>query len=135
MHHYVQELASWFDVLDPAQHFARVVPHRAAQCVPLQQAIFALSARHLSRISDMNPYISDQYFKRCIDVLMPVINETQAIIEEDILCAMVCLRLLEELDVPLSGCDNQRHLKGIQVLVNAQARSAATAGGLFQAAF
>jgi hypothetical protein len=46
----------------------------------------------------MNPYISDQYFKRCIEVLIPMISEAQGIIEEDILCAMVILRLLEELD-------------------------------------
>ncbi|KAF2755896.1 hypothetical protein EJ05DRAFT_477958 [Pseudovirgaria hyperparasitica] len=134
MQHYVQVIGKFMDVLDPDRHFTFVLPYRAASCPTLQQAIFALSARHLSRIGDFDPYVSDGYSRKVLDAISPMVRESNAINDVDLLCATVVLRLLEELDVSLTGYDNERQLKGVQLLMNAQMSAAIANGGLHQAA-
>lgn len=98
MQHFVQVLASWFDIFDPDRHFALHVPCRAANSSILRDAIFALSARHLSIFSESDPYLADVYHEQCIETLMKAINEPDITLDENMLCAMGILRLLEELE-------------------------------------
>ncbi|KAI9820798.1 MAG: hypothetical protein M1827_005169 [Pycnora praestabilis] len=123
-----------FDLCDPVRHFALIVPQRAATCPTLLNAIFAASARHLSRTSDYNTYEADRYHQECLKHLIPMLDDTAAVFDENLLAATVILRFLEEVDVPLSGADTQSHLLGTHVFISAQERSAA-AGSLRQAAF
>ncbi|KAK5208267.1 hypothetical protein LTR72_005885 [Exophiala xenobiotica] len=135
MQHFIQNLATWFDLFDPHRRFALEVPNRASICPTLQKAIFALAARHLSQLTDLDPLLANRYYQQCIEELIPRFEDLNAMLDEDLLCATVILRLLEELDVSITGYDNERHLRGIQILGSAQAQHAAMSGGLREAAF
>ncbi|KAK3049845.1 hypothetical protein LTS18_012682 [Coniosporium uncinatum] len=54
--------------------------------------------------------------------------------DENLLAAMVILRYLEEVEVPLSGADTQSHLLGTHIFLQAQESHTMT-GGLRQAAY
>ncbi|KAJ9649400.1 hypothetical protein H2199_000175 [Coniosporium tulheliwenetii] len=134
MRYFIENLARSFDLCDQDRHFALVVPQRAAICPTLLNAIFAASARHLSRISDFDPFVSDRYHQECLKHLIPELSDTAAIMDENLLAATVILRFLEEVEVPVSGADTQSHLLGTHVFISAQERSTVM-GGLRQAAF
>jgi hypothetical protein len=137
MRYFVEHLSRNFDLTDPLNHFRSVVPQRAAICPTLMNAIFALSARHLSRVSDFDPLISNKYHQECLKHLIPMLDDTAAILDENLLASTIILRHLEEYEVPISGqlpADQQRHLLGAQAFITAQEQAAVT-GGLRQAAF
>lgn len=96
MRYFVENLSPCFDLCDPDRHFALVVPHRAAVCPVLLNAIFACSAKHLSRVSGFDPYISDRYHQECLKHLIPMLNDSAAVMDENLLAATVILRFLEE---------------------------------------
>ena len=138
--YYCTHLARNSDILDPQRHFRTVVPLRAATCPILLNAIFALSARHLSRIGQFNPLISNAYYQACLQRLIPLLSDSasEAILDENLLAAHVILRHLEELEVPLTGFspsnDGPTHLLGSHIFITAQER-AVDSGGLREAAF
>lgn len=134
LRHFVEHLAASFDLCDDARHFATVVPQRAAVCPTLLNAVLASSARHLSRISTYDLFISDQYHQKCLNHLIPMLSDHAAIMDENLLAATVILRFLEEIEVPVSGTNSQNHLLGTHVFISAQERSTHS-GGLRQAAF
>ncbi|CAK4033557.1 Hypothetical predicted protein [Lecanosticta acicola] len=137
LRHFVETLARNFDLTDPRAHFRNVVPQRAAVCPTLMNAIFALSARHLSRIGQYDPLVSNRYHQECLKHLIPMLDDTSAILDENLLASTIILRHLEELEVPISGqhpSDQHSHLLGAQAFIAAQERAAIT-GGLRQAAF
>ena len=137
LRHFVEKLAQNFDLTDPLAHFKMVVPQRAATCPTLLNAIFALSARHLSRIGDYDPLISNRYHQECLKHLIPMLDDTTAILDENLLASTIILRHLEEIEVPLSGqhpAEQQSHLLGAHAFMAAQERATIT-GGLRQAAF
>jgi hypothetical protein len=116
----------------------------------LLKAIFALSARHLSKITKSDGYDADKYYRECLAELIPLLDEESAVMDETVLVATIILRLMEELDsenafklikpaypgsLATPPDDHlQGHLVGIQKLISAQERAAAH-GGLRQAAF
>ncbi|KAJ9635243.1 hypothetical protein H2199_008730 [Coniosporium tulheliwenetii] len=118
MRHYINNLGSWFDTCDPERTFTIQVPVLAANCPTLLNAIFALSSRHLAGTSNYDPSISGKYHERCLEHMIPVLNDPDAVMDDVLLAAACLLRTLEELDVSLTGTDNERHLLGTQVFVN-----------------
>lgn len=137
LRYFVETLSRNFDLTDPLRHFRSVVPQRAATCPTLMNAIFALSARHLSRIGEYDPLISNKYHQECLKHLIPMLDDTAAILDENLLASTIILRHLEEFEVPISGqqpADQHSHLLGAQAFIAAQERAAVT-GGLRQAAF
>ncbi|MCJ1399182.1 hypothetical protein MMC11_002384 [Xylographa trunciseda] len=135
MRYFVDHLALWFDLCDPLRHFALVVPQRAAICPPLLYAVFAVSARHLSRIGTYDPYAADRYYEKCLNHLTKMMDDEAASMDENLLAATVVLRWLEEIEVPLSGFDLQSHLVGTSALISAQESAPNPPSGLRQAAF
>ncbi|MCJ1474258.1 hypothetical protein MMC13_002916 [Lambiella insularis] len=135
MRYFVDHLAVWFDLCDPLRHFALVIPQRAAICPPLLYAIFAVSARHLNRISTYDPYAADRYYEKCLSHLTNMMNDEAASMDENLLAATVILRWLEEIEVPLSGFDLESHLVGTKALLSAQEPVTLWRSGLRQAAF
>ena len=128
----------WLDLTDPHRHFRMEVPRRAAMCPSLLNAILALSARHLSRVGDSDSLISDKYHQECLKHLIPRLNDPEAILDENLLAAMIILRHLEEIEVPLTGhspsdSGPESHLLGAHVFMNAQGRTSLI--GLRQSAF
>lgn len=137
LRYYVENLARSFDLTDPLRHFRRIVPQRAATCPTLLNAIFALSARHLSRVGKYDPLVSNKYHQECLKHLIPMLDDTTAILDENLLASTIILRHLEEIEVPLSGqspADQQSHLFGAHAFMMSQ-EQVAFSGGLRQAAF
>ncbi|GAB7362556.1 hypothetical protein MBLNU230_g2873t1 [Neophaeotheca triangularis] len=137
LRYFVDVLARNFDMMDPLRHFTTVVPQRAATCPTLLNAIFALSAKHLSRIGQCDSYISDVYHQECLKHLIPMLDDTSAILDDNLLTSTIILRHLEEFEVPLSGQlhpDSSSHLLGAHAFIAAQER-ATLSGGLRHSAF
>ncbi|POR38581.1 Uncharacterized protein TPAR_01204 [Tolypocladium paradoxum] len=135
MKYYLDYMCNWFDLCDTTRHFAVDVPRRAMSCPTLLNAIFALSSRHLSlKGRHFDQWISHQYHEHCLRELSSISNDSQALLNDDLLAATILLRTLEELEVPILGTDNEGHLLGIQVFMNAHG-SSSTASSLRQAAF
>ena len=138
LRYFVEHLARNFDLTDPYRHFRNIVPQQASTCPTLLNAIFALSARHLSRIGEYDPLISNRYHQECLKHLIPMLDDSAAaVLDENLFASTIILRHLEEIEVPLSGqspADNSFHLLGAHALISAQER-ATMAGGLREAAF
>ncbi|CAO2648601.1 Nn.00g078680.m01.CDS01 [Neocucurbitaria sp. VM-36] len=135
LQHYIENVALFFDMIDHECHFGVHVVQRAKQNSTLMNAILALSARHLSRTTDFDPYIADAYYQRCFNTLIPALNDNVAIKEESLLAATIILRLLEEMNISVIGSDPQGHLFGTQAIIRATEQSyAATTGPSFRQA-
>ncbi|KAI0148848.1 hypothetical protein GGR57DRAFT_230956 [Xylariaceae sp. FL1272] len=117
--HYVQVMAPCLDCCDPLRHFELVVPERSNTCHLLLNAIFAISARHLSHTTDFDPIASTRYHDECLKHLIPMMDHASAVSDENLFAATIILRMLEEMEGSLTGHDNYRHLLGIHAFVNA----------------
>ncbi|KAG9739590.1 hypothetical protein KCU73_g9438, partial [Aureobasidium melanogenum] len=100
----------------------------------LLTSIFAVASKHISKTIETTDPAPETYFQETLDHLIPVLNEPDALVEDYILAAVVILRVMEEMDISLSGHDQQSHLPAIHALISAQERIA-TQGGLRQAAW
>jgi hypothetical protein len=98
MRYYIENIAPFLDLCDLKRHFALVVPHRAASCPPLLNAIFAASARHLSRVAGADAWVADNYHSKCLGSLIPLLNDSAALTDENLLAAMIILRYHEEIE-------------------------------------
>ena len=102
-----------FDLCDPENHFAYVVPLRANLCPPLQSAIFTASARHLSWLNSCNSGSVEyhrkilpnlrmetavQYHNQCITHLVSLSGDPREVLDKNLLAAAVILRFYEEVD-------------------------------------
>jgi hypothetical protein len=100
---------------DPERHFGLIVPQRARTCAPLLNAILSASARHFTTLPkgrqkemtvkfslEQDLIISEEavldYHNRCIAHLRFLASEPDAIMDENLLAAVVVLRFYEELD-------------------------------------
>ncbi|KAF5665081.1 hypothetical protein FHETE_6796 [Fusarium heterosporum] len=114
LRYFVEDLSHWLDLCDERRHFQLVVPLRARQHPPLLYAIFALSARHLSRLpkyktpqgilyqgqllSKLTSHDAVEYTLKCIPALRDfhTIQDDEKL--ESIIATAVILRQLEEID-------------------------------------
>lgn len=103
-----------FDICDEQKHFASSVPSRAMTCPILLNAIYTISARHLSRIKkyyvgdqiryqntilpDLKPETALFYHNRCIEHLVSLSDDPMEVNDETLLAAAVILRFYEEVD-------------------------------------
>jgi hypothetical protein len=101
LRHFVQNLAIWLDLCDPQQHFQVEVPRRAGTCPILLNAIFALSARHLSHVGNYDAFAHNRYHDECLKYLIPMLNNHATITDETLFAATIILRVLEEIDCKL----------------------------------
>lgn len=96
--YYVDHVGRFFDMCDPERHFTLIVPCRAIICPPLMNAIFAISARHMSQTSYFDKNLSDQYYQTCLSTLVPMLGDSSSLMDENLFAATVILRHLEEVD-------------------------------------
>lgn len=135
MRHFVEHVAPSFDLCDKDRHFTQIVPQRAAICPTLLHAVLAASACHRVRTADFGNHLDyTHYHQKCLDHLIPMLGNTAAIMDENLLAATVILRYLEEIEVPICGTDSQNHLLGTHVFISAQEASTIH-GGLREAAY
>lgn len=76
------------------------MPQRAGNCPILLNAIFALSARHLSNISAViiDPLASNRYHQECLKHLIPMLDHAETVSDENLFAATIILRVLEEME-------------------------------------
>lgn len=129
-HYYVKSTAPWVDVLDPLEHFGKEVPRRVPFYPILANAIYALSARHMAMLTNSDDSDSPHYADNCLQILIKSIDDPFAHWDENLLVAVVILRLHEE----LSHDDDIRcHLFGTRKMLDSVSAFAAD-GGLREAA-
>jgi hypothetical protein len=122
-------------MMDDKDHFTSHVVRLAKKNSTLMNAILALSARQLSRTTEFDAYVADAYYQRCFETLIPALNDTTAIQEESLLAATIILRLMEEMNISITGSDPQGHLFGAQAIIRAAERQyAGTSGPNFRQA-
>lgn len=136
LRYYVENVAPLLDLCDQdRRHFATVVPQRAATCPLLLYAMLAASAKRLSRIGDFDGLVVDRYHQDCLRLLIPALSSSAAIVDENLLTAIVLLRYTEELDVPVAPPGPEFHLMGTRVFLAAQEKTLSDFSGLRLAAF
>ncbi|KAK7214454.1 hypothetical protein V2G26_002457 [Clonostachys chloroleuca] len=127
--YYIKDFSSWIDICDPARHFAREVPRRACDDPLLAFSLLAFTSRFFCLRSRIDDPSSDIYYSKAIQLLIPALDDPIASIDENILAAIVLLRLNEE----MSENDTCTHLLGSTRLLDL-ASSFAPLGGLGEAA-
>ncbi|CAG8381719.1 unnamed protein product [Penicillium salamii] len=151
MRYFVVQLGHWFDICDGQRHFACTVPVRALTCPPLLNAIYTISARHLTKskkyyvgnkvkyggkyLPRLTPETALEYHNRCISYFVSLSGHSQEAGDENLLAAAVVLRFYEEVDLPAMGEDTESALRGIQIFLDAQAIPAVSGTGLRHAAY
>lgn len=64
----------------------------------LMNAILAVSALHLSRVSDLDSYEAVRYHDRCLGLMVPMLNDPDRIKDDNLLMTTVILHLYEDID-------------------------------------
>ncbi|UKZ86623.1 uncharacterized protein TrAFT101_002447 [Trichoderma asperellum] len=112
--YFIEEIAHWFDLCDEDRHFQLAVPRRAHHHPHLLNAIFAVAARHLSRLpqyrtpagilyhGQLIPNLSEhdavEYMLKCIPALRHFHEIDDDDYRDSIIATAVILRQLEEID-------------------------------------
>ncbi|KAK2616210.1 hypothetical protein QQS21_000842 [Conoideocrella luteorostrata] len=114
LRYWIEEMSHWFDLCDESRHFHLVVPARAMEQPHLLNAVFAVAARHLSRLPqyktpqgilyhdqllpNLDEHSAVEYMLQC----MPALRQFHGIGDDDyrdsIVATAVILRQLEEID-------------------------------------
>lgn len=120
LQHYIDKLGSWvsldrskiidsyikphlqFDVADSKRHFRKTAPIMAVSSPLLMNAILAISALHLSRVSDYDAYEAVRYHDKCLQSMVPMLNDHNEPKDENLLMTAVFLNLNEDLDCKYS---------------------------------
>ncbi|KAK4070175.1 transcriptional regulator family: Fungal Specific TF [Trichoderma aggressivum f. europaeum] len=110
---YTEHLSGWLALNDPRHHFSASVPQLAMKCPMLLDAIFAFSARYLSR-SDQNisALMADEYHYSCVCRLIAALKDIACASESALALSTVILRMHEMLSDRNAEVDLQRHLRG-----------------------
>ena len=132
LRHYMVALGPSLDVCDPGRHFTTVVPELATTSDLLLHAILAVSAHHLSRTADYDSAVAEQYHERCVELLIPILDDSFA--TDEVVAATVLLRFYEQMSSAVIGYDQEAHLSGASAFINSES-TCATAGGLREASF
>lgn len=69
--------------------------------------------------SDHDGMTADRYHRKCLALLIPILNDDTAALDEALFAATVVLRLYEEISVPIAGQDFESHLMGTHTFVRA----------------
>lgn len=78
-------------------HFGTQVVELAAHDQTLLFALFAISATHQSRLSGFDDYSGDFYQRRCLNILIPALNDEHAPFSTNLLATGIVLRFFEEM--------------------------------------
>ena len=78
-----------------------MAPIMAASSPLLMNAILALSALHLSRVSDYDAYNAVRYHDRCLEHMVPMLDSHDMPKDDNLLLTTVFLHLYEDLECTL----------------------------------
>lgn len=92
LHHFSTHLAGWLDCTDASRQFTLNITALAKTSPILLYAVISYAARHLG-----DNDAADQSQERCIELLIPLLSTETIANDETILCAIVILRVCEQL--------------------------------------
>jgi hypothetical protein len=82
---------------DRYAHFEVEVPELALTNPILLYSICAYTARFLSIVSNYEPTVADQYHGKCLELLIPMLDDVSISSSEILLAATCILRLFEQI--------------------------------------
>ena len=86
------------DTFDSERHFRTEVARRAAFIPVIMNAILASAARHFAFVSGTPDTISEAYHNKCLQILIPVLDDPCDVLDENLCAAIIILRQYEEYD-------------------------------------
>ncbi len=95
---------------DDRRHFTKIAPSMAASSPLLMNAILAVSALHLSRVSDLDSYEAVRYHDRCLGLMVLMLNDPDRVKDDNLLMTTVILHTHEDLDSIAPPCIEQGFL-------------------------
>ncbi|RAH70056.1 Zn(II)2Cys6 transcription factor [Aspergillus aculeatinus CBS 121060] len=98
--YFFTNLVSWFDYCIPDRHFQTVVGATVTKDPSILFAVLAISARHRELTMGISSCNSHEYEGRCLEVLIPSLNDTSKALDDSVLASAMLLRLLEEMSEP-----------------------------------
>ncbi|KAJ5751673.1 hypothetical protein N7520_008590 [Penicillium odoratum] len=114
VHHFATHLGHWLDCTDASRQFTRKIPILIKQSPILLHAVLSYAACHIG-----DTKMADQAYERCVELLIPSLNSETVANDDILLCAIVILRVFEQLNVRVTGNDQERHLAGCSALLRA----------------
>lgn len=136
IHHFSQHLAVWLDCTDASRHFTINIPNLARISPILLNAVVCFAARHMR-----HGVAADSAQQRCVELLIPHLSSDEVGKDDVILCAIVILRVCEQLSgksamngtqvdhvtdsstATSMGVDQARHLSGLSAMLKASQAS------------
>ncbi|KAJ3498066.1 hypothetical protein NLG97_g1426 [Lecanicillium saksenae] len=128
LRYFIDEISQWFDLCDENRHFQLVVPVKARKHTHLLNAIFAVSARHLSRLpqyktpqgilyqgqllTKLGNHDAVEYMLKCIPAFRRFHENEDDDFRESIIATAVILRQLEEIDEEDEDTDDDYNMTG-----------------------
>jgi len=115
VHYYALHLGRWLDCTDASRQFTLKIPALATTSPVLLEAIMSFAARHAG-----DTEAASLAHSRCIALLIVQLDSGRAAADDDaLLCAIVILRVFEQLTAVGNGSDQERHLAGCSALLRA----------------
>ena len=113
-HHYIKDLAPWYDLSDADANFAKRIPEEALSQPLLFSAVIAFAAIHLSRTRVSSAASTAEHFhSHCVRLLI-ALKEDDGLIGEGIALSAICL--LRSYEILAEDFDPNRHLSGASAL-------------------
>ena len=98
VHHYAVHLGRWLDCTDALQQFSVKIPTLSRQSPILLQAIISFAARHVG-----DTEAADSAHEKCIAMLITRLGSENVANDDVLLCAIVILRVFEQLSGELAA--------------------------------
>lgn len=103
LHHFTEHLARWLDCTDASQQFKINVTALAKLSPILRHAVICYAARHVADVD-----AADLAQEKCVELLIPLLSSAASADSEAILCAIVILRVCEQLSGEQSRYDEKK---------------------------
>jgi len=114
VHYYSIHLGKWLDCTDASRQFTLKIPALATTSPVLLEAIMSFAARHKG-----DAETASLAHERSIAMLIVLLDSEQVADDDVLLCAIVILRVFEQLTALGNGSDQERHLAGCSALLRA----------------
>ena len=93
VHHFATQLGRWLDCTDATRQFTLKIPHLVRSEPILLHAMMCFAARHMKQ-----PEVAAWAHEQCVELLISRLSTPNIDTDDTILCAIVILRVYEQLD-------------------------------------
>lgn len=93
VHHFATHLGHWLDCTDASRQFTRKIPILVKQSPILLHAVLSYAARHVG-----DAETAERAHECCVELLIPCLGSESVVDDDILLCAIVILRVFEQLN-------------------------------------